>query len=104
MKKKKIAISAKMPFAADVWYMLRRNKGAMFGLIFICIIVLLALFADVIADYSLVTETNPLNVCKRPAWSIFSALTPPDVTCFSESCMVPDTAWLSALCAPSFPF
>ena len=67
MKKKKIAISAKMPFAADVWYMLRRNKGAMFGLIFICIIVLLALFADVIADYSLVTETNPPERLQTPS-------------------------------------
>lgn len=51
----------------DVWYMLRRNKGAMFGLVFICIIVLLALFADVIADYSLVTETNAAERLQAPS-------------------------------------
>lgn len=65
--KKKILAGKKSPFAADVWYMLRRNKGAMFGLVFICIIVLLALFADVIADYSLVTETNPAERLQTPS-------------------------------------
>lgn len=44
----------------DVWYRLSRNKAAMFGLVIIICIVLLALFADVIADYDTeVISTNP---------------------------------------------
>lgn len=36
---------------ADVWFRLRKNKAAMCGLVVVIIILLLAIFADVIADY-----------------------------------------------------
>ena len=41
----------KRSFMADVWRRLKKNKGAVLGLIIIVLVVLLAIFADVIYDY-----------------------------------------------------
>ena len=44
----------------DAWRRLRRNRAAMFGMAFIILILLAAVFADVIADYDTqVIGTNP---------------------------------------------
>lgn len=52
----------------DMWFRLRRNKAAMFGLVVISIIFLLALFADVIADYDTqVIATNPTERLQGPS-------------------------------------
>ena len=52
----------------DVWYRLRKNKTAMLGLITIIIIVLFAIFADVIADYDTqVLEQHPESRLQTPS-------------------------------------
>ena len=48
---------------ADVWMRLKRNKLAMLGLVILSILVLTAIFADVIADYD--TEVIKINVLER---------------------------------------
>ena len=46
--------------AKEVWWRLKKNKSAMIGLAIICVLVLVAVFADVIADYDLKAITqNP---------------------------------------------
>ena len=65
---KKTKPGAAMPPWQDVWYRLRRNKAAMFGLVVICMILLLAIFADVIADYETeVIGTNPDDRLQAPS-------------------------------------
>lgn len=49
--KKKIARDRKNSQLRDIWHRLSRNIPAMIGLGVVCVILLLALFADVIADY-----------------------------------------------------
>lgn len=49
----------------DIWYSLKRNKRAMFGLAFIVILILIALFADVIAPYGM-REQNLGNALQFP--------------------------------------
>ena len=41
----------KRSMAADVWHRLKRNRMAMVGLVVLLILVFMAVFADVIADY-----------------------------------------------------
>ena len=65
----------------DIWFRRRRNKSAMFGLFVVVLIILVAIFADVIADYQLVDsyveQHYPLiprllvlaPVC-RPGWLV----------------------------------
>ena len=48
---------------ADVWMRLKRNKLAMFGLIILTILILTAIFADLIADYN--TEVIKINEIGR---------------------------------------
>ncbi len=50
-KKKYVVQAGKQSQLADVWFRLKKNKAAMCGLVVIIIIALLAIFADVIADY-----------------------------------------------------
>ena len=50
-KKNRLAQNRSNSQLADVWFRLRKNKAAMAGLIVICIIACLAVFADVLADY-----------------------------------------------------
>lgn len=53
---------------AETWQRLSKNKAAMAGLIFVIIITLLALFADVVADYGTkVIQTHPLERLQRPS-------------------------------------
>lgn len=60
MKKHTAALNRPLTPGQDAWRRLRRNKTAMFGLTVILIILLAAVFADVIADYNtLVIGTNP---------------------------------------------
>ena len=47
----------------EIWRRLKKNKTAVAALIFICILVILAIFADVIADYKTVVIKN--NVSQR---------------------------------------
>lgn len=35
----------------EIWKQFRRNKGAMFGLVVLILLILIAVFADVIWDY-----------------------------------------------------
>ena len=52
MKKQKNRLpDKKQSQIADIWFRLKKNKAAMCGLFVIIVIVLLAVFADVIADY-----------------------------------------------------
>jgi peptide/nickel transport system permease protein len=41
----------KSGFWGDAWYRLKRNKGAMLGLVILCALILIAIFADVIAPF-----------------------------------------------------
>lgn len=50
---------------ADIWNSLKRNKRAMFGLIFILLLVFIAIFADVIAPYGM-REQNLSNALQAP--------------------------------------
>lgn len=45
----------------EVWRMLKKNKMALLGLVILCILVLLALFADVIANYDTVVIKQNLG-------------------------------------------
>ena len=70
MRKRKelVGIGLKQNQWVDVWYRLRKNKTAMLGLITIIIIVLFAIFADVIADYDTqVLEQHPESRLQTPS-------------------------------------
>ena len=45
------AASVKQNRALEVWKQFRRNKGAMVGLVILILLILIAIFADVIWDY-----------------------------------------------------
>lgn len=53
--------------AKEVWRRLKKDKLALFGLATITLFVLLAIFADVIADYRLVTRINVHNRLQLPS-------------------------------------
>lgn len=53
----------KRSMAADIWQRLARNKMAMLGLVILVILVLAAVFADVIADYN--TKVVAQNIADR---------------------------------------
>lgn len=53
----------KRSMAADIWQRLARNKMAMLGLVILVILVLAAIFADVIADYN--TKVVAQNIADR---------------------------------------
>jgi peptide/nickel transport system permease protein len=64
------SIGMKQSQWVDVWFRLRKNKTAMLGLIVIVIVILLALFADVLADYeTLVLEQHPEIRLQSPSWA-----------------------------------
>src|SRR5690625_195683 len=50
---------------AEVWYSLKRNRRAMFGLIFIILLTVVAIFADQIAPYGM-REQNLSNALQFP--------------------------------------
>lgn len=45
--------------AKEIWRLFRKNKAAMVGLVVISIIILTAIFANLIADPELITKVNP---------------------------------------------
>lgn len=68
-KKKYVLNAAKQSQIADVWFRLKKNKAAMCGLVVIIIIALLAIFADVIADYETkVIAQYPAERYQTPSW------------------------------------
>lgn len=52
-------VAAARPMGSDVWRRFRRNKLALIGLIFIILLVLVAIFAPVIAPYGYKEYTQP---------------------------------------------
>lgn len=72
MRKKKIILETDLDTSpsmmSNAWRMLKRNKAAMFGLGVIIIITLMAIFANVIADYPSITNTNPSERLLLPSW------------------------------------
>lgn len=56
----------------DVWYQLRMNKGAVIGMIILLLLILLAIFADVIWDYE--SEVIGINIAERMQGPSFSHL------------------------------
>ena len=55
--------SVKQNRALEVWKQYRRNKGAMIGLVILIILILIAVFADVIWDYE--TDITAMQVGDR---------------------------------------
>ena len=52
---------------AELWHGLRENRGAMIGLVVVSIVVLIAIFADVLAPYS-PYEQFRAHVLQPPVW------------------------------------
>lgn len=52
---------------AELWNGLRKNRMAMLGLFILIVLILLAIFADFIGDYSLVTKMNPKDTLQPPS-------------------------------------
>lgn len=50
----------------EVWRRLLKNKSAVAGMIIICILILVAVFADFIADYNLEAITNNASIRLQP--------------------------------------
>ena len=54
---------------AETWKRLKKNKGAMIGLVIVVILFLLALFAGVIFDYDTdVIGQNYNELLQEPSW------------------------------------
>ncbi|VEU80071.1 ABC transporter permease [Haploplasma axanthum] len=66
-KKEKIDELVNIPQGSfkDIWYSLKRNKRALFGLFFIILLIFLAIFADLIAPFPM-KEQNLANTLQRP--------------------------------------
>lgn len=58
-KKKKIITNVEPNQWKEVWQRFCKNKVSMVALFFLIIIIILALFADVIVDYQSIITTNP---------------------------------------------
>ncbi len=52
--------------AAEIWRRLKKNKGAMVGLVVISILIFVALFADLLVDYD--TAVAGQNIMERLQW------------------------------------
>ena len=66
-KKNEIEDLVNVPYGSfkEIWFTLKRNKRAMFGLGFIILLVILAVFADVIAPFGM-KEQNMSNALQFP--------------------------------------
>lgn len=85
-KKKKIALAAPHGHFRDVCRNFARNRVALAALIVLTVIVLLAAFADVIADYNgMALKQNPRERLQLPARSTGSARTTTGATCLRAS-------------------
>lgn len=75
MKKKlsslpKIETKKKRGQSAEIWRRLKRNKMAILGLVLITLMVVIAIFANVIADYeTVVIKQNLSERLQAPSWS-----------------------------------
>lgn len=58
MAKKHIQEGTPMPPAADMWFRLKQNKAAMFGLVVVIFLIVAAIVAQFAIDYSDVVEPN----------------------------------------------
>jgi peptide/nickel transport system permease protein len=68
-KVKQLSILKNNSQLADIWYRLKRNKSAVFGMVVIIIIAFLAIFAGVFADYENdVIQQYPLQRLQPPSW------------------------------------
>ena len=64
-----INVSASQSGLRDIWYRFKKNKPALIGLIVIVIIALIAIFAQVIADYqSKAIQMYPIERLQTPSW------------------------------------
>lgn len=70
IKRKPLEDLANVPYGSfkEIWYTLKRNKRAMFGLYFIIILIFLAIFADFLAPYGM-REQNMSNALQFPGGS-----------------------------------
>ncbi len=53
--------------AKEVWRRLKKNRTAMIGLAFICILAIVAIFADVICPYETAIQQNGAEMLQRPS-------------------------------------
>ncbi|MDD4323912.1 MAG: ABC transporter permease, partial [Eubacteriales bacterium] len=69
LKRKSVLETAELTPFAEIWYKLKRNKAAMFALAVIIIIVIFAVFADVIANYddAAITQRPEIRLQKPSA-------------------------------------
>lgn len=68
MSRKANKIYNKRSLAKEIWRRLKKNKAAMMGLIIISILVLVAIFADLIADYdTLAISQNVTERLQKPS-------------------------------------
>lgn len=67
-KRKSMALDKNNSQWADIWFRLRRNKPAMLGLAVLCLIALLAISADLLADYdTMAIAHNPQDRLQGPS-------------------------------------
>lgn len=59
--------STKMSLSAEIWYRLKKDRMAMIGLVIICIMCVLAIFAPIIAPYGF-DEQNANEALQFPSW------------------------------------
>lgn len=74
------------------WRMLRKNKLAMLGLIILTLIVLTAIFANVLAPYDY-TAQNLANMKNSLPWSIRSERMSLEETSYPGLFTAPDNHW-----------
>lgn len=70
LKRKNLNVSTDAPQSSlrSLWQALKRNKRAMFGLVFIVILIIVAVFADLIAPFKM-TQQNLANALAKPSFS-----------------------------------
>lgn len=64
---KKRKTSADTSYWADVWRRLKKSPTSIIGLVVLCLIILSAVFADVLAPYDYF-EADYTNLCSPPSW------------------------------------
>lgn len=67
MAKKHIQEGTPMPPAADMWFRLKQNKAAMFGLVVVIFLIVAAIVAQFAIDYSDVVEPNADECLQAPS-------------------------------------
>lgn len=88
IKGKETAPAKKRSQARDTWRRFRNNKLAMVGLVIVLVIVLSAVFADLIAPYDYDKQSYEDRLPAPLCWSIPSARTTMAATCSAASSLV----------------